>query len=248
MVLTKSAYESEYSVQKITSLLEKLEIEYKNINLYITAFIHRSLVNERPDFAPKHNERLEFLWDAVLELVITNSLFSDFPDKQEWELTDIRSALVRWRNLAAISKKNNFQEYLFLWKWEEASGGRNNDYLLANVMEAFIGALYKDLGLEATKKFILGHIYPSLDEILQHNLHKDCKSLIQEYSQATFDITPSYKVIMEDGPDHNKLFEVWIFFGKQLIAKGKGSSKKKAQENAASSAYNQRENISLNTK
>jgi len=145
MVIRKKAIENEVYIDKISKLLNNLDLEYNDISLYILAFIHRSIVNEKPDFTPEHNERLEFLWDAVLELIITDHLYKNFPDKTEGELTDIRSALVRWRNLANISKKLWFSEHLILWKGEELWWGKDNDYLLANVVEAVIWAIYLDL-------------------------------------------------------------------------------------------------------
>jgi len=237
LVITKKAIENEILIKKVSHLLEKLEINHKNIAHYILAFIHRSIVNERPDYAPEHNERLEFLWDAVLELVVTDNLFREFPKKPEGELTDIRSALVRGSNLSKIAKSTGLPDYLVLWKWEELSWGRSNDYLLANVVEALLGAVYLDLGLNAATEFVNKYIYPTLWEILENNLTKDYKTLIQELAQAKFEITPTYKIISETGPDHDKIFEVWIYLNEKQIWTGTGSSKKKAQEHAAKNSY-----------
>lgn len=237
MVIVKKAIENDVQIQKVSKLLEELEINFQDISTYILAFIHRSIVNEKPDFAPEHNERLEFLWDAVLELVITSNLFNDFKQKAEWELTDIRSAIVRWKNLAKIAKKLWFADYLLLWNWEEKSGGRNNNYLLANVVEAFIWALYLDLWLEEAKKFINKFIYTTVDEILTTNAIKEYKTLVQEFAQAKFDITPTYEIIDEYGLDHEKTFIVWIYFWTELKWQWNWSSKKKAQESAAKDAY-----------
>lgn len=238
MVIRKKAIENEILIEKIWNFLKKLDLEYINISNYILAFIHRSVVNEKPDYAPNHNERLEFLWDAILELVITENLYKDFEKKSEWELTDIRSALVRWRNLAQISRNLNLSDYLLLWKWEEISGWRNNDYLLANTLEALIWAIYLDFWLNWAKNFIDKYIYSTLDNILDKNLTKDYKTTIQEYAQANFDITPHYEVLDESWPDHNKTFVVWIYLNNKEIWKWIWSSKKKAQENAAYKAYN----------
>jgi len=238
MVIKKKAIHSEALIEKFKHLLEKLEIEYNDISHYILAFIHRSVVNEKPDYTPEHNERLEFLWDAVLELVITNNLFKDYPKKTEWELTDIRSALVRWTNLAKIAKKLNFSEYLVLWKWEEMTGWRKNDYLLANVVESVIWAIFIDLWLETATNFINKYIYPYVNEIIDNNLVKDYKTTIQEYAQAEYEITPSYMVISESWLDHDKIFEIWVYLGDKLIWKWFWSSKKKAQEKAAEDGYN----------
>ena len=238
MVITKKAVESDYEKEKIKKFLEKIDIVPNNISHYILAFIHRSIVNERPDFAPEHNERLEFLWDAVLELIITEKLFLDFPDKTEWELTDIRSALVRWKNLAKVAKNLSFKDYLYLWKWEEKTWGRENDYILANCVEALLWAIYLDLGMQKAKEFVMKNIYIYLDEILENNLTKDYKTLFQEEAQAEYEITPKYKLLNESWPDHNKTFEVWVFIWEKMIDTWKGSSKKKAQEDAAYNAYN----------
>jgi len=237
LVVTKKAIESEICKNKLSKLLLDLKIEYKDISLYILAFIHRSIVNERNDFAPEHNERLEFLWDAVLELVITQALYKEFPDTQEWVLTDLRSALVRWRNLAEVAKILNFQEYLFLWKWEEKSWGRENDYILANTVESFIWALYLDLWFDIAHTFIIKYIYSSLSHIQENKLFKDFKTLIQEYTQAEFDITPHYEVLEDSGPDHDKTYVVGIYMWERHIGSWTWSSKKKAQESAAENAY-----------
>ena len=240
MVITRQAIKNPNYIEKYSKFIASdLKIEFKNIELYILAFIHRSVVNERPDFAPEHNERLEFLWDAVLELVTTEKLYKDFPEKNEWKLTDIRSALVRGRNLALISRKLGFNEYLILWNWERKTGWADNDYILANTVEAVIWAIYLDLGFKVAKDFILDNIYKtSLDTILEKKLFKDAKSSIQEYVQAKYDITPKYKVISESWPDHNKSFEVAVFMWDKQIWKWKWSSKKKAEEAAATDACN----------
>lgn len=237
MVITQKAVETELYQAKISQLLEKLWISEVDTSIYILAFIHRSIVNERNDFTPEHNERLEFLWDAILELIITEKLFHDYPWKQEGEMTDMRSALVRGRNLSEIAKKLNFQEYLLLWKGEEKWGGRENDYILANTLEAFIGALYTDVWLEVTRDFILTHIYSTLPYILKHKLFKDFKTLLQEYTQAEQDITPHYEVIEDFWPDHEKSFLVWVFLKTDKVGEWRGTSKKKAQEKAAENAY-----------
>ncbi len=239
MVIQTRAVDSDIWKDKLSGLLEKLGIIPENISKYVLAFIHRSIVNERPDFAPEHNERLEFLGDAVLELVITNNLFRDFPEKTEWELTDIRSALVRWTNLSKVARTLGFPEYLFLWKWEEKSGWRDNDYLLANVVESFLGALYIDRWLADAELFINTHIYSTLDNILENNLTKDFKTMIQELAQAEFDITPTYTVESESWPDHDKSFSVWVYLKDKKIWTGQWTSKKKAQESAAKNGYTQ---------
>ena len=237
MVIVRKAIEDEIQIKKVSNLLEVLGIDYKNISNYILAFIHRSIVNERPDFAPEHNERLEFLWDAVLELVITWNLFVNFPEKAEWELTDLRSAIVRWKNLAKIAKSLWFSEYLLLWKWEEKWWWRENNYLLANVVEAFIWAIYVDLWFEEASNFINKHIYSTVKEILNKESIKEYKTLVQEFAQAKFDITPTYELIDEKWLDHEKVFTVGLYFKSELKWTWSWSSKKKAQEEAAKNVY-----------
>ncbi len=240
MVITRQVTKNSNYIEKYSEFISSdLKIEFKNIELYILAFIHRSVVNEKPDFAPEHNERLEFLWDAVLELVVTDRLYKDYSEKTEWELTDIRSAIVRWRNLALVSRQLLFNKYLILWNWEKKTGWEDNDYILANTVESVIWAIYLDLGFEIAKDFIINKIYKtSIDNILEKKLFKDAKSSIQEYIQAQFDITPKYSVLSESWPDHNKNFEVAIFMWEKQIWVGKGSSKKKAEESAAIVACN----------
>lgn len=242
MVITKKAINSETCKTSISEFLWSIELQANNIELFILAFIHRSIVNERNDFAPEHNERLEFLWDAVLELTITNRLFLDFPEKQEGEMTDMRSALVRGRNLSQIAKSLNFQKYLYLWKWEEKSWWRENDYILANTVEAFIWALYLDSGIGAAENFIEKHIYSTLSHIMENKLFKDYKTLLQEKIQAEQDITPHYELISESWPDHDKNFLVGVYAWKQKLGEWSWSSKKKAQESAAENWYLQLNN------
>lgn len=247
MVLRRKLTENPEVINKFEFFLKELWIEYKDINLYILAFVHRSFVNEQADLASNHNERLEFLWDAVLELVITSSLYRDFPEKAEWELTDLRSWLVRWRNLAIVARKLNFSSYLVLWKWEHKSWWRENDYILANTVEAVIWAIYEDLWMDTASYFIKSHIYSTLDDLIDNSLIKDYKSLLQEYSQSEYWITPVYKVLEEIWPDHDKMFIVWVFLWDIQIWKWDGSSKKKAQEDAASNSYEDKNNWNITT-
>jgi len=245
MVVTKSLFENEIYITKITKLLQTLQIFPNSLNNYLLAFVHRSLVNEKPDLSKEHNERLEFLWDSVLELVITHKLFLDYPQKTEWELTDYRSAIVKWKNLADIAKKLWFQEQLILWKWEELGWWREKDYLLANSVEAFIWALYLDLWYEEAKKFILEKIYSKLENIINSDLLKDYKSILQEYTQRVFLITPEYRVLQESWADHEKNYLSWVFLHDTMIWTWNWSSKKKSQEDAAKNAFLNKENIRL---
>lgn len=200
------------------------------------AFVHRSVLNERLTNFTESNERLEFLGDAVLELSVTEMLFRRYPDEDEGKMTDLRSAMVRGKHLATISVKLGLPEFILLSRGEALAGGMNNPYILANTFEAFLGAIYLDLGFDIAQKFIHEHITPSLDEILEKSLHVDPKSFLQEFTQAKFLITPSYEVLGENGLDHSKVYEVVVKVGDTIVGSGKGTSKKKAQEQAAENA------------
>lgn len=217
-------------------LAKKLNIPFNNIELLKQAFVHRSYINEHPRFFLDHNERLEFLGDAVLELIVTEYLYNHYPNP-EGELTNWRAALVNSQSLAETAQRLDIEPYLYLSKGEakdKKSKARN--FILANAMEALIGAIYLDMGYEETKKFITKHILSKLPHILQNKLYLDAKTHLQEISQEKYGITPIYKVITESGPDHNKIFEVGIFLGDELVAKAKGTSKQEAQMNAAQKA------------
>jgi len=245
-MLPVRAVDNDFQKEKVWKLLLNLWINYNKITNYILAFIHRSLVNEKPDIAPEHNERLEFLWDAVLELIVTKKLYIDFPKKTEWELTDIRSAIVRWRNLSVVAKRLEFDKYLLLWKWEELTWGRTNDYLLANCVESFLWAIYIDLWFEAAEKFVLKHVYSNLDEIIKNSQVKDFKSLIQEYTQSIQPLTPTYKVLEESWPDHNKKFVSAVYIWDLEIWRWTWMSKKKSQEEAAKNAMENKNKWNVN--
>lgn len=245
MVPTKRLIENEIYINKIIKLLDSLDIVPNEFDNYLLAFVHRSLVNEKPDLSREHNERLEFLWDAVLELSITSKLFLDYPTKPEWDLTDYRSSIVKWKHLANVAKTLWFPEYLILWKWEELWWWRNNDYLLANSVEAFIWALYIDLGYVEAEKFVLKHIYSNLEWIISNDLLKDYKSLLQEYTQSVFNITPEYRVLEDSWLDHDKNYLSWVFLHELMIWSWNWSSKKKSQEDAAKNAFLNKENIKI---
>ena len=218
-------------------LLKVLGLQYRAEfePVFEEAFTHRSAVNEKEDRS-KHNERLEFLGDAVLELVTTEYLFIRFPEKAEGELTNIRSALVCGVNLAKVARKLKFGEHLILSAGEARSGGSEKDYLLANVVESFIGAVYRTQGLYASQEFISEWILSDLDEILRTGAHRDAKSDFQELTQGDLGFTPNYKVLAEAGKDHEKEFEIGAYIGEELVGKGRGGSKKEAQTAAATDA------------
>ena len=221
--------------KKISSLEKKIGIKFNNNDLLRQAVVHRSYLNEHTSFELNHNERLEFLGDAVLELVVTEHLFLNY-ENPEGELTNWRASLVCGKMLAQISQKIKLEDYLYLSKGESKDLGKARQYILANAMEAVIGAIYLDQGWDSAKEFINTFILNELPNILKHKLYLDPKSSFQEIAQEKAGITPSYKVLSETGPDHEKTFEIGLFLKSDLIATGTGSSKQEAQEDAATNA------------
>jgi len=219
------------------SLLEKkLNLTFKNKDFLIQAFVHRSYLNENPDFYLPHNERLEFLGDAVLELIVTQYLYKKYPKKSEGELTNWRAALVNAKQLSEIAKDLDFNDFLLLSRGEAKELGKARQYILGNTFEALIGAIYLDQGYQACEDFIKKYLTVKLPEIIEKGLFKDAKSRFQEEAQERVGITPSYQVLEEWGPDHAKHFIIGVFFGENLVAKGEGSSKQEAEEEAAKEA------------
>lgn len=217
---------------QINKLEQNIGIEFSNKLLLETSVTHRSYLNEHRD-VPEHNERLEFLGDAVLELIVSDYLYRKFADRAEGELTSFRSALVRTDSLAESAKKLKIGEYLRLSRGEEESGGREKDYLLANAFEAILGAIYLDKGYEKARDFVYRTLIPKLAEIVEYRLDIDNKTKIQELAQSEYKTTPTYEVIDERGPDHDKTFTVVVKIDDKIIGKGTGSSKQKAEEKAA---------------
>jgi len=223
----------------MNNLLEfekKTKTNFNDKNLLKQALIHRSYINEHPKSNLKNNERLEFLGDAVLELIITKLLFKKFPSKPEGELTCLRASLVNAKSLARISAKLKINKYLYLSKGETRSINRQKDAILADAFEAIIGAIYLDQGMEKAEKFIKQNLWPQLDMILKLELYLDPKSHLQEITQKKFKITPHYKIIEEKGPDHFKKFISGVFLEKKLISTGEGNSKQNAETDAAKKA------------
>lgn len=217
-------------------LEKKLSINFKNKDLLIQSFCHRSYLNENPKFHLENNERLEFLGDAVLELVITEFLYQKYPKKPEGELTNWRAALVNAKMLSKMAQKLDFNDFLLLSRGEAKETGKARQYILANTFEAFIGAFYLDQGYKVCQKFIEKHLAKELPEIIAKGLYKDSKSSFQEEAQEKTSATPTYRVLKEWGPDHAKHFIIGVFLGEKLVAKGEGSSKQEAEEAAAKSA------------
>lgn len=226
--------------KRVQNFLEKTEIPYKNFDIYLLAFVHKSVLNESAEFYHESNERLEFLGDAVLELIITEKLFRDFPEKTEGMLTDIRSAVVRGRNLANIALTLGMSDAIQLSRGEYRVSGHENPYILANTLEAIIGAMYTDLGFEVAKGFILTHVYATLSNILEQGLYVDPKSYLQEISQEIWGTLPVYEVHHEEGQDHNKKYHIRVMLGDTLLGEGVGTSKKKGEQDAAENAIARR--------
>ena len=218
---------------RYADLEKKLDITFTDRNMLDMAFVHKSYVNEHKDKKENHNERLEFLGDAVLELVVTEFLYKNFPKKEEGILTNWRSALVKGKHLAEISTKLDLGVYLYLSRGEERSGGRKKNYILANTLEALIGAIYLDKGYQVAHKFIDEFILKQLTSILEKGLHIDAKSRFQEICQDVIGVTPEYKLIKEEGPDHSKVFTMGAYINDELVAEGDGSSKQSAEQKAA---------------
>lgn len=216
----------------IESLAERIGVKFNNIALLKQALTHRSYLNENKNYELDHNERLEFLGDAVLELIVTQYLFNNFKNP-EGELTSWRSALVNGEMLAQVANVVGVEEFLLMSRGEAKDTGRARQYLLANAMEAIIGAIYMDQGYEVAKKFVLETVVVNLKDILEKKLYLDPKSYFQEKAQENNKITPSYRVIKEWGPDHDKHFIVGVFLGDELVAEGEGNSKQEAQREAA---------------
>lgn len=223
-------------MKDFSKLEKKIGIKFKNQDLLKQAFVHRSYINENPSFGLAQNERLEFLGDAVLELVVTEYLYQNYPNP-EGELTNWRASLVNSQMLAKLARKLDLEDYLYLSKGEaKDSQGKARNYILANTFEALIGSIYLDQKYKAAEKFINQILVPELPHILKNQLYLDPKSKFQEIAQEKIGITPSYKVLKEAGPDHNKKFQVGIYLDEELVAKGTGSSKQEAQVDAASHA------------
>jgi ribonuclease-3 len=215
---------------------KKIKVVFKNKELLKQSFTHRSYINENPRADISHNERLEFLGDAVLELIVTDFLYKKYKNYTEGQLTALRSALVNAIIISEIASKIGMNDYLRLSKGEAKDFGKARQYILANTYEAFVGAMYLDQGYDVVEKFIAKTLLPETEEIVKKKLWRDAKSLVQEKAQEFVSVTPLYKVLHESGPDHDKHFTVGIYFGTDLIAEGKGKSKQEAEQKAAENA------------
>jgi ribonuclease-3 len=219
----------------LEELQKKIGVEFQDQTLLKQIFIHRSYINEAGNADIQHNERLEFLGDAVLELVVTEYLYKHFPNP-EGELTNWRSSIVRGEVLAKVAVELSIGDLLMLSRGEDKSGGRTRNLILANTFEALIGAIYLDQGYEVASTFIHTYLISLLPDIIANKLYIDPKSHLQEVLQERLNATPEYRVTKEEGPDHNKSFVVGVYAKGQLIAVGKGSSKQRAEQDAAANA------------
>jgi ribonuclease-3 len=220
-------------MQDFSEIEKIIKIKFNNKELLREALTHRSYLNEhRDDKQTKHNERLEFLGDAVLELSVTQYLFNNY-DNQEGELTNWRAALVKGDTLAKVSDQLDIEKFLLMSKGEKQDMGRARKYRLANMMEAIIGAIYLDQGFDQADQFIKENIIIKLEDIIENKTYLDAKSYFQQKAQEELHTTPHYEVIKEEGPDHDKVFLVGVFIGENKVAEGQGASKQEAQRAAA---------------
>lgn len=220
---------------KISKLEEKIGLEFKNKDLLLQALTHRSYLNENPKWHLDQNERLEFLGDAVLELVVTEYLYNNYPNP-EGEMTNWRAALVNANILSQITNEFNLNDFVLLSRGEARDTGRARQYILANAIEALIGAIYLDQGYKASQQFISCFVLKELPTIIEKRLYRDSKSLFQEEAQDKIGITPTYEVLEEWGPDHARNFKIGVFLEKEMAGSGQGPSKQEAQQEAARDA------------
>ncbi len=236
MCLCRRAYTCMETMEKFHNLENALGIEFIDKDLLQQAFVHRSYINENPNMGLSHNERLEYLGDAVLELAITHFLYKKFPETPEGQLTAYRAALVRTESISDAAQKLDFGEYLLLSKGEAKDMGKARQYILANTFESFVGALYLDQGYDKAEQFIGEQLHAKIDEIMESGSWKDAKSWLQEKAQEKISVTPTYVVLNQVGPDHEKLFTIGVVFHEDIIAEGTGYSKQDAEQKAAKAA------------
>jgi ribonuclease III len=213
--------------------------KFKHDELLKEALTHRSYLNEHPEWKLPHNERLEFLGDAVLELVVTEELFNRYPDNEEGWMTSVRAALVNYIMLAGVARGLGIDNAVLLSRGEAKDKGRAREVILANALESVIGAIYQDGGYTPAKKFINAFVTSHLEEVIREELHVDAKSQLQEKVQAMLKVTPTYKVLSSEGPDHKKQFTIGVYFGDKLVAQGNGPSKQDGEVEAAKKALEQ---------
>lgn len=215
---------------------EILKFKLKSEELFKTAFTHRSYLNEHPEYKNESNERLEFLGDSVLQLLSSEFLYNKYPKSPEGDLTNFRSSVVCTPSIGAEAKRLGYGEMLLLSNGEEATGGREREYILANTFEAVLGALFFDQGLDVCREFIERELMYKISNVVENQEYKDAKSLFQEAAQEKLGVTPSYKIMDSWGPDHEKTFKVGVYLGEDLWGEGEGKSKQKAEQDAAEKA------------
>jgi ribonuclease III len=235
MVLSKYMEDQTLPVD-LKALQKIIKVSFNDTAYLRTAITHRSYLNEHREATWEHNERLEFLGDAVLELVVTDFLFAKYPEKPEGELTAVRAALVNTVSLADASTKLGVNDYLLMSKGEAKDVGRARQYILANAFEACIGAIYMDQGYDAARDFIAERLFPRTEEIVRKRLWQDAKSRFQELAQEHASVTPTYETVDQSGPDHDRVFTVGVFLRRDKIAEGSGRSKQEAEQQAAEKA------------
>lgn len=213
-----------------------IQVTFTDAMHLLSAITHRSYLNEHREATWDHNERLEFLGDAVLELVVTDYLYKKYPEKPEGELTAVRAALVNTVSLAQASEKMGINDFLLMSKGEAKDMGRARQYILANAFESCIGAIYVDQGYDAASTFIGQHLFPKTDDIVLNRLWQDAKSRFQELAQEHTSITPNYETLAQEGPDHDRIFTVGVYLKYDLVAEGKGRAKQEAEQQAAEAA------------
>lgn len=209
------------------------KVKFNNPELLRQAFTHRSYLNEHPEIKSGHNERLEFLGDAVLELATTEYLYAKYPEANEGELTAYRAALVNAETLANVAEEAGMNDQLLLSRGEQKDNGRARSVILANTFESVVGAVFLDQGYAAAREFIAGQLFPKTETMVKNQLWQDAKSLFQEKAQSLFNITPTYRMLSETGPDHDKIFTIGLYLGEDLVAEGVGPSKQRAEQEAA---------------
>lgn len=231
-----------FDLDKLAGILNT-DLDESNAEIYKTAFTHRSYLNEHSTYANPSNERLEFLGDAVLQLLSSQFLYHTFPEKPEGDMTNYRAALVNTQSLAEESRRLGYGELLLMSKGEEQTGGRDREYILANTFEAVLGSLYLTKGLDFCKEFVNRELTYKIERILTNQEYKDSKSKLQETAQEKLNKTPRYEVIDSWGLDHEKTFKIGVFLGDELFGEGEGRSKQKAEQSAAQNALDKLNNV-----
>lgn len=222
---------------------EILKVKIKNENNYVVAFTHRSYLNEHPKYENPSNERLEYLGDAVLQVISSEYLYKTYPEAPEGDLTNFRAAIVCTPSIGAEAKRLGYGEFLLLSNGEESTGGRDREYILANTFESVLGAMYIENGLETCREFVERELLYKVSEIVKNESYKDAKSKFQEVAQEKYGVTPVYKVIEDWGLDHEKTFKVGVYINDEEFGMGEGGSKQKAEQKAARTAIDKLETL-----